>query len=68
MAGKFAPVEQFIDRIIEQGQVNGAGVAIAVKGEAVFEDPGGGEPPGSPAPGEKLWAPASLGKAQRHLP
>lgn len=63
MAGKFAPVEQFIDRIIEQGQVNGAGMAIAVKGEQVFEYLGGEAAPGIPASGETLWPLASIAKS-----
>ncbi len=62
MTPDFSAVERFVDRIIEQGGVNGAGIAIAVEGEPVFEYLGGEAAPGTPATGATLWPLASISK------
>jgi CubicO group peptidase (beta-lactamase class C family) len=48
---------------VEQGGVNGAGIAIAVQGEPVFEYFQGEAAPGVAASGETLWPLASISKA-----
>jgi CubicO group peptidase (beta-lactamase class C family) len=63
MVRNFSPVERFIDRIVEQGEVNAAGIAIAVDGEPVFEHLRGEAAPGTPATGETLWPLASIAKS-----
>lgn len=62
MTRDFSAVERFIDRIIGQGGVNGAGIAIAVKGEPVFEYLRGEAAPGTAASSETLWPLASISK------
>ncbi|TXG87488.1 MAG: class A beta-lactamase-related serine hydrolase [Thermomicrobiales bacterium] len=63
MTHDFSKVEEFIDRIVDEQQVNGAGIAIAVKGEPVFERFAGEAAPGTPATGETLWPLASISKS-----
>src|SRR5215218_434371 len=63
MAHNFQPVERFVDRIVEAGQVNGAGIAIAVDGEPVFHYLRGEAAPGTPASEQTLWPLASIAKS-----
>jgi CubicO group peptidase (beta-lactamase class C family) len=63
MARDFSSVERFIDRIVEQGGVNGAGIAFGVQGEPVFEYFQGEAAPGMAASGEALWPLASITKS-----
>ncbi len=62
MTHDFSPVERFIDRMVEQGGVGGAGIAIAVRGKPVFDYLAGEAAPGTPATGETLWPLASITK------
>ena len=63
MTRNFSSVEQLIDRITTQDGVNGAGIAIAVKGEPVFEYIQGEAAPGVPASADTLWPLASISKS-----
>lgn len=63
MERTFATVEQFVDRIVEEGQVNAAGIAIAVDGEPVFQYLQGEATPGTPASEQTLWPLASIAKS-----
>jgi CubicO group peptidase (beta-lactamase class C family) len=62
MPHQFAPVERYIHRIIEQGRVSAAGMAIAIEGEPVYSYLAGDARPGTPASGETLWPMASISK------
>jgi CubicO group peptidase (beta-lactamase class C family) len=62
MPRNFAPVERYVDRIIEQGRVSGAGAAIAIEGEPVFSYFGGNAGPGKSAGDDTLWPLASISK------
>ncbi len=62
MAAEFSSVERFVDRIIEQGRVTGAGAAIAIDGQPVFSYLAGNARPGTPASDETLWPLASISK------
>jgi CubicO group peptidase (beta-lactamase class C family) len=62
MTRKFAPVERFIHRLIEQGRAPAAGAAIAIEGEPVFSYLAGEARPGTPASEETLWPLASISK------
>src|SRR5918993_3169456 len=63
MTHDFSPVEHFIDRIVAQGGVDGAGIAIAAQGEPVFAYLSGEASPGTPASGETLWPLTSISKS-----
>jgi CubicO group peptidase (beta-lactamase class C family) len=62
MAAEFASVERFVDRIIKQGRVTAAGMAIAIEGEPVFSYLAGEARPGVSASEETLWPLASISK------
>jgi CubicO group peptidase (beta-lactamase class C family) len=62
MTRDFSSVEHFIDRIVDQGGVNGAGIAIAVDGEPIFDYLKGEAAPGIPAAHDTLWPLASITK------
>lgn len=62
MAGNFGAVERFVERIIEQGRVTAAGMAIAIEGEPVFSYLAGEARPGTPASDDTLWPLASISK------
>jgi CubicO group peptidase (beta-lactamase class C family) len=62
MTHQYAPVERYIDRIIEQGRVTAAGLAIAIDGKPVFSYLAGNARPGTPASEQTLWPLASISK------
>jgi CubicO group peptidase (beta-lactamase class C family) len=62
MPTDFQPVQQFIDRIVEQRRVPGAGIAIAIDGKAGFTAFSGEASPGNPATADTLWPLASISK------
>lgn len=62
MTRDFSPVERYVDRIIAQGRVNAAGMAIAIEGKPVFSYLAGEAIPGKPATEEILWPLASISK------
>ncbi len=62
MGADFSSIEHFIDRIVEEGGVNGVGIAIAVRGEPVFEYLKGEAAPGTQATADTLWPLASISK------
>lgn len=58
MASDFGVVSRFIDRLVETGRVAGAGMAIAIEGEPVFQQLAGEPPPREPS-GRSLRSPSS---------
>jgi CubicO group peptidase (beta-lactamase class C family) len=62
MPTDFQSVQQFIDRIVEEGRVDGAGMAISVDGRAEFTYLAGEAGPGRPAGVNTLWPLASISK------
>ena len=62
MARDFSPVTRFMERLVETGRVAGAGMAIAVEGEPVFQQLAGEARPGQAATAETLWPLASISK------
>jgi CubicO group peptidase (beta-lactamase class C family) len=62
LAADFSLVERYVDRIIEQGRVTAAGMAIAIEGEPVFSYVAGEARPGLPASEATLWPLASISK------
>jgi CubicO group peptidase (beta-lactamase class C family) len=62
MASDFSAVSRFIDRLVDAGRVAGAGIAIAVDGQPVFQEFAGEVSPGVPATEETLWPLASISK------
>ncbi len=63
MARDFSAVEGFVDRIVEEGQVDAAGIAIAIDGAPVFQYLRGEAAPGTPASEQTLWPLASITKS-----
>ena len=63
MERNFSAVERFVDRIVDESQVNGAGIAIAIDGELVFQYLRGEAAPGTPATEQTLWPLASIAKS-----
>lgn len=63
MTHDFSRVERFIDRIVDEKQVNAAGIAIAVKGEPIFTRIAGNAAPDVPATDQTLWPLASIAKS-----
>ncbi len=62
MPTDFQSVQQFIDRIVEEGRVDGAGMAISVDGRPEFTYLAGEASPGKPAGVDTLWPLASISK------
>lgn len=60
--GRLGPVFEVLDRFVAEGQVNGAAVAVAWKGERVGEHHAGNAREGAPASAETIWPLASISK------
>jgi CubicO group peptidase (beta-lactamase class C family) len=60
--GRLGPVFAVLDSFVTSGQVDGAAVAIAWKGEQVAEHHTGNAAPGHPADTDTLWPLASISK------
>ena len=58
----FQSVQQFIDSIVDQGRVGGAGIAIAIDGKPAFTYLAWEAAPGTPATSDTLWPLASISK------
>jgi CubicO group peptidase (beta-lactamase class C family) len=59
---RLLPVTERLTRFIRAGEIDGAGLAVAVGGEPVFEWYGGQAAPGLPAGPAVLWPLASISK------
>ena len=60
MVDHFQPVEQFIHRIIEEGRVPGAGIAVALDGQPIFTRVAGEGNHGILATDDTLWPLAAV--------
>ncbi|MGE3797308.1 MAG: serine hydrolase domain-containing protein [Thermomicrobiales bacterium] len=59
---KFASISTFIDRLVSNGRTPGAGLAIAVEGQPVYEHFAGFAREGRPSGPESVWPVASITK------